>query len=170
MAPLVVFIVLLAGFRLAAGRGLRVSTPCRVRFALAGLFLFTGVSHFALPRTLAAMVPAWFPAPELAVYASGAVEIALAVALASRVAIRRPRWVAAVTIALLVGLLPFNIYAAWAGVGPSGEYGLAYLWFRVPVQLLWIGAAWFALRSGAARRVFARLRADSTDAARGVEA
>jgi uncharacterized membrane protein len=46
-------------------------------------------------------------------------------------------------------VLPANIYSAVKEVGLGG-HGAAYLWFRIPLQLLFIG--WAAHFTGALRR------------------
>src|SRR6266478_5069059 len=52
------------------------------RFALATMFLFTSVSHFApMKKDLIAMVPPGFPRPDLLVLATGVLELAGAAGL-----------------------------------------------------------------------------------------
>jgi uncharacterized membrane protein len=45
-------------------------------------------------------------------------------------------------IAFFVAVLPANVYGALNRVG-VGEHGPAYLWFRVPLQVLFIGWVWY---------------------------
>ncbi len=109
------------------------------RAALALMFAFTAVSHFApMKRDLVAMVPPGLPRPELLVFATGLAELALAAGLlipATRF------WAACGLIVLLVLLLPANISAARRGVRLRGRLATP-LWLRVPMQVLFIVWAW----------------------------
>ena len=154
MVPLIVFVAVFAGLRLAAARGLGISRPCSARFALASVFMVAGSAHFVTPSAFVEMIPEWLPAREAAVYATGALELALALALATRLSILQPRWVGGVAMLLLGALFPANVYAALHSLGPGAAYGAHYLWFRTPVQALLLAAAWYATYSRAANSVF----------------
>lgn len=108
---------------------------------LALVFLMTGAGHFFLTDLLAQMIPPVFPQREFLVLATGVVELAIAVGLLLP-ATRRTAGLAA--IAVLIGFLPFNVYAAIARVPIGGhEWGLSYLLIRVPMQAILIGWAWW---------------------------
>ena len=80
------------------------------RFALATMFVFTAVSHFApMKKDLIAMVPPNLPRPDLLVFATGVLELAGAAGLlieATRL------WAACGLILLMVAMLPANVSAA----------------------------------------------------------
>jgi len=98
-----------------------------------------GTMHFTQPRFFVAIVPAFFPAPRVLVWVSGACELALAIG----VLILRTRRVAGFgLIALYVAVFPANINMV---VHPElgGNVPLWALWARLPLQgvlMLW---AWY---------------------------
>jgi uncharacterized membrane protein len=118
----------------------------RAAIGIATMFTFTGVGHFVATGAMTQMLPAWVPFSAEIVYASGALEIVLGLlVLVPR--LRRP--VGWLMIALLVGFLPVNVYAAFARAPMGGHaWGPAYLLVRIPLQVMiaaWIW--WFAVRS-----------------------
>jgi uncharacterized membrane protein len=108
------------------------------------MLVLTGASHFTMTDSLAAMVPPIFPAPVLLVYATGVAELVFAGLLL----FRSSPLLGWVLTGLFVALLPANVYSAVAEVGLGGN-GSAYLWFRIPLQLLFIG--WALVSTGALR-------------------
>jgi len=110
------------------------------RIALAIMFLFTGFSHFSgLKHDFAAMIPAPLPNDLWVIYLSGVFEIAGAVGLL----IRRTRRLAGVCLVLLlVAVFPANVNAIINEI-PFGGDAPTPLWFRAPMQLLYIGMVWW---------------------------
>lgn len=139
MEPLVTLLVVFAVASLWLGR--RRNLALAGRIALAAMLVLTGASHFTMTEALAQMVPPGLPDPVLLVLATGVLELALALALIVRPS-RALGWVLA---GLFVALLPANIHSAIAGVGYGG-HGVAYLWFRIPLQALFIGWALVSTR------------------------
>jgi|SRR5208283_742142 len=111
-----------------------------VRYALALMFLFTGVAHFNKMRhDLARMIPSFFPQPMLIIYLTGVCEFMGAAGLL----IQRFRSLAGIClILLLAGMFTANINAALKGVTLDGRPATA-LWLRTPVQILFIGLIWW---------------------------
>lgn len=110
---------------------------------LAGMFVFTAVSHFgSTRRDLVRMVPPAFPNPEGLVTLTGLLEFAGAVGLL----LPTTRLYAGLGLtALLLAMLPANIHAARHGVQLNGRDATPLV-LRVPMQLLYIAAAlWVAL-------------------------
>jgi uncharacterized membrane protein len=109
------------------------------RVALATMFLFTAVSHFApMKKDLIAMVPTGLPRPDLLVFITGLAEVAGAVGLL----IPPLRfWAACGLILLLVLVLPANVSAARHGILLRGRRATS-LWLRIPMQVLFIAWAW----------------------------
>lgn len=112
------------------------------------MLCFTSLGHFKFTAGMTQMVPAPIPYKRTLVYATGVLEPALGLGLLF--SITRP--IAAIAlIVLFVLLVPANISAALRHLNyetgePNGP-GPRYLWFRVPLQLLFI--AWtifFSLR------------------------
>jgi uncharacterized membrane protein len=110
------------------------------RFALATMFVFTAVSHFApMRKELIAMVPPSLPRPDLLVYATGILELAGAGGLlfdATRF------WAACGLILLMALMLPANVSAAHRGIEIRGR-PTTPLWLRVPMQILFVIWTWY---------------------------
>lgn len=108
------------------------------RWGFAGLFLISGILHFAKPEPFVRIVPPMFPHPGELVMISGAAEILGGMGLL----IPRTRRAAAYGLALLlVAVFPANIYMALAHVTFSGVLGNHWLqWVRLPLQvpLIWL--------------------------------
>lgn len=130
---------------LAAVPSLRRDPSLRGRIGLCLVFLFTGSGHFLMPHALSQMIPPAVPLRLPIIYISGGVEIATALALLSPHLARPAGWL--ITL-MLVGFLPFNIYAAMNRIPVGGhQWGPVYLLIRVPLQA--VLAAWayrFAIR------------------------
>jgi len=144
MAPLVVMIVGWLGFRLLGAVGVvggSSSWSGALRYALAAMFMFTAMSHFA-PRTrpdLVRMVPPMFPKPALLVTITGVLELLGAIGLLI------PPFIAPAALALgllLIAMFPANIYAAQQALTIGGRAATP-LALRFPLQLFWIGALWW---------------------------
>lgn len=112
-----------------------------IPYALAIMFVFTGVAHFNKMRhDLAQMIPSFFPQPMSIVYVTGACEFLGAAGLL----IPRFRAVAGIClILLLLGMFTANVNAALKGVTLRGK-PVTPLWLRVPMQVLLIGLIWWA--------------------------
>ena len=142
MVPLTTLLVTYALTRLAFGR--RPDRTLPGRLALATMLVVTGAAHFTATDALVAMVPPSVPAPIAVVYATGVMELVFALLL-----VVRPRpalgWALG---AFFLMLLPANVYSALQEVGLGG-HGPGYLWFRIPLQVLFMG--WAAYFTGATR-------------------
>ncbi len=112
------------------------------RWIIAVLFLFTGFSHFLKPDLFLKIVPPMLSFPLALVYISGFLELTGAMGLL----IPRFRKIAAYgLVALLVAVLPANIYMAMAHI-PFGNFmdQPLYHWIRIPFQgvliawVLWV--------------------------------
>jgi uncharacterized membrane protein len=140
MKPLIVLLVvfLISTITIKLIRG-QYDFALSGRIAMSVMLMFTAVAHFAFTKGMSIMIPEFIPARVGIVYATGVIEIAAAIALLV------PGWkvpAAWFLILFFVLLLPANIYAAikhvdyekatFTGNGP------AYLWFRVPLQILFI--------------------------------
>ena len=133
--------------------------------ALAGLFLTSGVTHFARPEMFERIVPRALPARRALVYASGAIEVACAAGLL----VPRTRRVAGLaSAALLVAVFPANVtMSAQAKRRLDRDPGnrgrqryLAATLARLPMQLPMIRAALRAsgVLDGAGARPLTRTR------------
>jgi uncharacterized membrane protein len=144
---MVVLLVLFGSWLILRGVGALGVTPLAtwhdsVRYALAVMFVFTGIAHFnKLRHDLARMIPSFFPQPVLIVYITGVCEFLGAAGLL----IPRFRSLAGTClILLLLGMFTANINAAMKGVTLGGK-PVTPLWLRTPMQILFIGLIWWAL-------------------------
>jgi uncharacterized membrane protein len=108
--------------------------------AMCLMLFLTASGHILFTKGMTMMIPPIVPLKTFLVYLTGVAELALGIGLL----FHSSRHVSgAILIAFFVLLLPANIYAAqrhlnlekatYSGPGP------AYLWFRIPLQLLFIG-------------------------------
>lgn len=146
---MVVLFVLFASWLILRGIGALGVTALATwhesaRYALALMFVFTGVAHFnRMKHDLARMVPAVFPRPLTLVYFTGVCEFLGAVGLL----LPRFRSLAGIClIALLIVLFPANVKAARERLSLRGKPATP-LWLRAPMQILFIGLIWWASRA-----------------------
>lgn len=108
---------------------------------MSAMLLFTAIGHFAFPKGMSMMIPKIIPLKTMFVYLTALIEIAAAVGLM----VPSFRHISAILlIVFFICILPANINAAVNKVDfEKGTYtgsGLNYLWFRIPLQVLFI--AW----------------------------
>ena len=111
------------------------------RIAMSIMLIFTAIGHFAFTKGMSMMIPQFIPYKETFVYLTGVFEILLAISLL----IPRFKYISGWTLIIfLLLMLPANIYASINNVnyqkGTFDGNGLGYLWFRIPLQFLFI--AW----------------------------
>ena len=153
MAPLIVMLVIWPVIRLIAVTGWWAQANSwrgALRFALAGMFLFTAGSHFH-PRTrpeLIQMVPPGLPEPGLLVTATGVLEFGGAAGLLVPPVARAAAFG---LIGLLAAMFPANVHAAQQGLIVAGRPASPVMW-RLPMQLLWMWALWWTTRPTRASR------------------
>ena len=125
--------------------GMSLDTGIRGRIRLALVFVFTSTGHFMQTQAMMQMLPPAVPMREVITYASGVLELCLAAGLLVQ---RFAHMTGICVIAFLIVVLPANIYAAVHRVDIGGHnLGPMYLLVRVPLQLIFIGwAYWFAIR------------------------
>jgi uncharacterized membrane protein len=130
---------------LMAGPWLVLRTRDAAAIGLALLFVFTASGHFLQTEAMAQMLPPWVAARVALVYATGVLELAIAIALLIPDTRRAAGWMAA---AVLVLFFPANIYAAMNHVPMGGHaWGPVYLLVRAPLQIVilaWV--YWFTIR------------------------
>ncbi|KJD36856.1 membrane protein [Tamlana sedimentorum] len=116
------------------------------RIAMSVMLCFTAIGHFVFTKGMSMMIPPFIPFKTNLVYLTGIFEILLAIGLL----IPKLKVVSAwALIIFLVLMLPANIYACLHNIdfqkGTFNGKGLSYLWFRIPLQFLFI--AWTYLSS-----------------------
>jgi NADH dehydrogenase len=120
----------------------RLAPRTRAKLGVTALFLVTSTAHFTSPDAMAAMLPDFVPRRGEIIQITGLLEILGAAGIWVP---GLTRIVGALLILMLVGMLPANVYSAFARVPFGGhELGPIYLFVRVPFQLLLIGWVYFA--------------------------
>lgn len=119
------------------------------RIAMSAMLVFTATAHFAFSKGMAMMLPDFIPYKTETVYLTGIIEIAAAVGLFIPNLRIVTGWL---LIAFFILILPANIYAAIKNIdyqkGTSDGSGLMYLWFRIPLQILFIAWTYFSAIKG----------------------
>lgn len=115
------------------------------RIAMATMLLFTAIGHFKYTEGMAMMIPSPIPFKTAIVYGTGILEILFAIGLLLPSTTKVTGWL---LIAFFIFILPGNIYAAVHHVDyQQATYngnGLNYLWFRIPLQILFILWTYFS--------------------------
>ncbi len=148
MKPLIVllavFAISLVVTRISSGRFEYAQSG---RIALSVMLVFTAIAHFVFTQGMALMIPAFIPFRTPIVYLTGILEIATAVGL---LVPSLRSLTGCLLIAFFILILPANIYAAIKQVdyqtATFNGKGLAYLWFRIPLQFVYIAWAYWASR------------------------
>jgi uncharacterized membrane protein len=114
------------------------------RLAMGVMLIFAATAHFKFTRGMVLMVPRFIPYKKVVVHITGYIEILAAIGLLVKT-VREP--VAWFVIIFFILLLPANIYAANHKVNLEKPdicgNGLKYLWFRIPLQVLFIGWVYY---------------------------
>lgn len=142
ITPVILFTILVVPFWLATAYYRDME---RSRFAgvigLSLMFVVAGCGHFFMTGKMKELIPPFIPYSGLIIILTGIVELIVAAGLLLGSYRKEFGWIA---IFLFVIFLPFNIYGAFHSIGPGGhEWGLNYLFLRVPLQMLFIVWTWW---------------------------
>lgn len=109
------------------------------RIGMAIMLCFTALGHFLFTKGMAMMVPPFIPFKTTLVHITGIFEVLLAMGLLIPKFQRISGWALLI---FLILMLPANIYAAIHHInyqkGTFDGNGSSYLWFRIPLQLLFM--------------------------------
>jgi uncharacterized membrane protein len=109
------------------------------RIAMSAMLLFTAAGHFAFAKGMSSMLPEFIPFKPEIIYFTGFVEIAAAIGLFIPNLRILTAWL---LIVFFILILPSNIYASLKQVDfQENDFvgqGKSYLWFRIPLQMLFI--------------------------------
>lgn len=135
---LVTFVLAVAVSKLAMGNWNFVFSG---NLSMAVMLCFTSLGHFMFTKGMAMMVPSFIPMKKLMVYFTGILEIILGIALL----FPSLRFASGILLLVFFALmLPANMNAAIRHIDyEKATYegkGMSYLWFRIPLQVLFI--AW----------------------------
>ena len=118
------------------------------RIAMSVMLIFTTIGHFVFVKGMSMMMPAFIPFKKQIVYLTGIIEAVAAIGLLiPRVQILTA-WL---LIIFFILILPANINAAINKIdyqkGTTDGSDTNYLWFRIPLQILFITWVYlFAIR------------------------
>ncbi len=139
---LAVFVLSLFIIRLT-GKAYRFALSARI--AMSAMLVLTAIGHFMFTKGMVMMMPQFIPFKTEMVYFTGFVEIVAAVGLLLPKIRRLTGWL---LIVFFILILPVNIHAAIHHVDMAtatfNGNGLNYLWYRVPLQLFFIGWIYFS--------------------------
>ena len=109
------------------------------RIAMAIMLSFTAIGHFVFIEGMTAIIPDFIPLKKELVYATGILEVLLGIGLLIPKLKLKSGWI---LIMFFITILPANINASIKNINyQTGELdgnGLEYLWFRIPLQILFI--------------------------------
>ncbi len=143
MAPLIVLIASFVGFWIVNKYLLKekYSTSFIGRVALALMLLMTGSAHFFKTDVMIQSMPDMIPYKRELVYITGVIELLAAIGLLFE---RTARLTSILLIIFFICILPANVAGSLKHVELGGmENGPMYLWFRVPLQVLFIWWTYF---------------------------
>jgi uncharacterized membrane protein len=119
--------------------------PLSARIAMCAMLFFTAIGHFVYSKGMTMMIPSIIPYKTEIVFLTGVLEIALGIGLLIPSFRIYSAWI---LILFFIALLPANINAAINNIdyqkGTFDGSGLTYLWFRVPLQILFIVWTYFS--------------------------
>ncbi|MDJ1492232.1 hypothetical protein QNI19_04770 [Cytophagaceae bacterium DM2B3-1] len=114
------------------------------RIALAAMLVLTAFGHFKFVEGMEMMIPDFVPFKRFFVYSTGILEFLAALGLLFDSTFEIT---GLLLIIFFVLILPSNIQASMHHIniekGTLDGPGLSYLWFRVPLQILFIGWTYF---------------------------
>lgn len=116
------------------------------RIGISVMLLFTALGHFLFPDGMALMIPDFIPFKKETIYLTAIIEIIGAIGLHVPQLRVLTAWL---LILFFILIFPANIKAAIDHLdyqtGTYNGHGLIYLWFRIPLQILFI--LWIYLSS-----------------------
>ncbi len=120
----------------------QISNAAKLRIGVSLLFLAGAFGHFARTAEMARIIPPLFPYREQLVILTAFPELFGVIGLWIP---RLRKLTGALLIAWLIGILPFNIYAAIERIDVGGHgAGPVYLLVRVPLQFLAMSCTYLA--------------------------
>lgn len=115
------------------------------RISMALMLCFTALGHFMFTEGMTKMIPDFIPFKKEMVYLTGVLEILFGIGIVVPKSKKLAGWL---LILFFLMILPANIKAAMENInyltGELDGNGLTYLWFRVPLQCLFIIWTYFS--------------------------
>ncbi len=124
------------------------------RIAMAAMMVTTGIAHFVFAEGMSLMLPDFIPYKFELVYFTGVLEMMAAIGLLLPKYRKLTGWL---LIVFLVLIIPSNIYATIKHVNLENATfdgdGPNYLWYRIPLQIFFIGWTYLScIKPGADRK------------------
>jgi uncharacterized membrane protein len=111
------------------------------RISLAIMLLATGIAHFTDTDAMVEMIPEFMPFKREIVYLTGVLELSAAAGLLIS---KTAKLTSILLIIFFISILPANIIGSIKQVNLGGmENGAVYLFFRIPLQFLFIFWAYY---------------------------
>lgn len=114
------------------------------RIAMSIMLIFTSIGHFAFSKGMILMIPDFIPFKKTLVYFTGIVEAVAAIGILVH---SLQDITAVLLIIFFILIIPANINAAIKHVdfqkANNEGSGINYLWFRIPLQVLFIAWTYF---------------------------
>ena len=114
------------------------------KIGMSAMLLFTAAGHFAFLKGMMLMLPEFVPFKKAVVYLTGIIEGAAAIGLLIPRLQNPTAWL---LILFFILILPANVHAAVNKIdyqtGATDGKGVNYLWFRIPLQIFFIGWVYF---------------------------
>ena len=143
MAPLIVLLVVF-GILFGINKFLlkeRLSLSFIGRASLSAMLVVTGIAHFTSPDLMIETMPEFLPLKKEIVYLTGVLELLAVVGLLIN---KLSKLTAIMLIIFFICILPANIVGSLKEVNLGGmQYGMMYLLFRIPLQILFILWAYY---------------------------
>ncbi|CAM2822492.1 hypothetical protein DRF59_01940 [Chryseobacterium flavum] len=115
------------------------------RIAMAVMLVAAGIAHFVYAQGMTLMIPKFIPVRKEIVYITGILEITGAIVLLIPGWQKTAGWL---LILFFILILPANIHAAVEHINmKTADFtgnGPWYLWYRIPLQLFFIGWIYFS--------------------------
>ena len=139
-----VFLPIVFGVLFAANKfllGGKLSLSLIGRTSLAMMLIVTGIAHFTRMDLMVEMMPEFIPLKKEIVYLTGILEL---LAVAGLLINNLSKITSILLIVFFVAVLPANILGSIKQVNLGGmENGVMYLFFRIPLQFLFIFWAYY---------------------------
>ncbi len=115
------------------------------RIGMSMMLLFTAIGHFIFTKGMSMMIPDFIPMKLEIIYLTGFLEILFAIGL---VIPKFRLFTAWIIIVFFILMLPANIKASMEELnyqkGTFDGHGMIYLWFRIPLQIIFIAWVYFS--------------------------
>lgn len=155
MPEIILPIVLLLSVFVLKGINKKWEYAFSARIAMAVMLITTGIAHFFYTKGMVIMLPDFIPCKTEIIYTTGIIEMLAAIGILVPKYQKLTGWL---LILFFILVLPANIYSAIKQVNmETATYdggGVKSLWYRVPLQLFFIGWIYFSCIKPQLKNIF----------------